>query len=63
VAPLAFLLASTIDAKAQPYGPDTCRQGYVWREASPGDHVCVKPETRDQARADNAAARSCYVNR
>ena len=44
---------------ACPYGPDTCRQGYVWREAFPGDHVCVTPETRQQAFYDNyyAAAR------
>ena len=42
-----------------PYGPDTCRQGFVWREAFPGDHVCVTPETRQQALHDNyhAAAR------
>lgn len=41
------------------YGPDTCRQGYVWREAFPGDHVCVSPDTRTQAARDNrqAAAR------
>jgi hypothetical protein len=32
---------------------DTCRQGYVWREASQNDHVCVTPETRDQTLADN----------
>lgn len=40
-----------------PYGPDTCRQGFVWREAYPGDHVCVTPETRAQAAYDNRAAR------
>jgi hypothetical protein len=39
-----------------PYGPDTCRQGYVWREAYPGDHVCVTPETRAQAADDNRRA-------
>ncbi|WP_433591190.1 hypothetical protein [Nocardia sp. CA-145437] len=38
------------------YGPDTCQEGYVWREANSADHVCVSPGTRDQARADNAAA-------
>ena len=38
-------------------GPDTCKSGFVWREATgPGDHVCVTPATRTQARADNAAA-------
>jgi PASTA domain len=40
------------------YGPDTCLQGYVWREAFQGDHVCVTPETRAQAANDNAARHS-----
>ena len=35
---------------------DTCRQGYVWREAFPGDHVCVTPATRAQAAYDNSQA-------
>jgi hypothetical protein len=39
-----------------PYGPDTCKQGYVWREAFAGDTVCVTPDRRDQAYVDNAAA-------
>jgi hypothetical protein len=39
-----------------PYGPDTCEQGFVWREAFPGDHVCVRPEVRAQTAADNAEA-------
>ncbi len=37
-------------------GPDTCIQGYVWRGASPNDHVCVLPETCDQAAYDNSQA-------
>jgi hypothetical protein len=37
---------------------DTCLQGYVWREAVPGDHVCVTPETRTQAADDNSQAAS-----
>jgi hypothetical protein len=41
---------------ALPYGPDTCKQGFVWREAFDGDHACVEPEARDQAAADNAEA-------
>ncbi|MEC3915937.1 hypothetical protein [Nocardia sp. CDC160] len=40
------------------YGPDTCLEGYVWREANAADHVCVSSATRDQTRADNAAAGS-----
>jgi hypothetical protein len=38
------------------YGPGTCTQGYVWREANPSDHVCVTPQVRDQTHSDNAAA-------
>jgi hypothetical protein len=37
-------------------GPGTCRSGYVWREASPTDHVCVTPKVRDQTSEDNAQA-------
>jgi hypothetical protein len=39
-----------------PFGPDTCRQGFVWREAYPGDHVCVTGASRSRARNDNATA-------
>jgi hypothetical protein len=42
------------------YGPDTCKQGYVWREARPSDHVCVTPEVREQARIDNSLATERY---
>jgi hypothetical protein len=37
-----------------PYGPDTCVQGFVWREARPGDTVCVTPTVRDQVAQQNA---------
>ena len=40
----------------RPYGPDTCLQGYVWREAFPGDHVCVTLQTRAQAADDTGQA-------
>jgi hypothetical protein len=36
--------------------PDTCAQGYVWREAFSNDHVCVIPETRSQTANDNSQA-------
>jgi hypothetical protein len=39
-------------------GSDTCKQGYVWREAFAGDHVCVTPQTRTQAADDNRLAAS-----
>ncbi|KUI39087.1 hypothetical protein [Mycobacterium sp. GA-2829] len=36
--------------------PDTCVQGYVWREASPSDHVCVTPGERSAAAQQNSQA-------
>ncbi len=41
-----------------PYGPDTCKQGYVWRDAIPGDHVCVTPDRRTTAAHENSIAGS-----
>jgi hypothetical protein len=37
---------------------DICIQGYVWREAFAGDHVCVTPLTRAQVAGDNRLAAS-----
>jgi hypothetical protein len=38
------------------YRPDVCLQGYVWREATKDDHVCVTPATRQAAASDNGQA-------
>jgi hypothetical protein len=35
---------------------NTCIQGFVWREAVPGDQVCVTPQVREQTASDNAQA-------
>ncbi|MGW4561530.1 hypothetical protein ACWEN3_03660 [Streptomyces sp. NPDC004561] len=43
-------------ADAQDYGPNTCRQGYVWRVARASDLVCVTPQTRTDTANDNALA-------
>ena len=43
-------------AAAGPYGPDTCKSGFVWREAFVGDVVCVTPATRSQTKYDNSMA-------
>lgn len=51
---VAVVLSPFPSARAQ--DKDTCRQGYVWREAFAGDHVCVTPETRAQASQDNGQA-------
>ncbi|HTK66053.1 MAG TPA: hypothetical protein VL595_26995, partial [Pseudonocardia sp.] len=40
------------------YGPNTCVNGYVWREAYNGDVVCVTPDRRTLAHNDNAQAAS-----
>ncbi|CCF16461.1 putative uncharacterized domain protein [Brevibacillus laterosporus GI-9] len=37
-----------------PYGPYTCKQGFVWREAYNGDFVCVRPEARQETALENA---------
>ena len=54
-ASLVFLVSVESSAWA---ADDTCRSGFVWREASSVDHVCVTPQTRSQTAADNAAALS-----
>ena len=36
------------------YGADTCLNGYVWRESTRTDHVCVTPMTRLQTAQENA---------
>jgi hypothetical protein len=51
-------LASPAVASAADYGPNTCLNGFVWREAYSGDVVCVAPATRTRAAQDNAAAAS-----
>ncbi|MGI5132294.1 serine hydrolase domain-containing protein [Pseudonocardia sp. CA-107938] len=56
VAPVAS--AVVVPAVDLPYGPDTCVNGFVWREARPDDHVCVTPETRTLTAEENAAAES-----
>jgi hypothetical protein len=52
-------IAGPVTAHADPnlpYGPDTCVQGLVWREAREGDTVCVRPEDRDRTAWENATA-------
>ncbi len=51
-----LVAAFALPTAAQPAARDTCRSGYVWREAFPGDRVCVTPETRTQAAQDNSQA-------
>ena len=46
-------------SKSQPR--DACKQGYVWREARPSDHVCVYPKTRDEVAQQNREAARLWV--
>lgn len=38
------------------HGPLTCLDGFVWRQATPRDHVCVTPALHAQTARDNALA-------
>jgi hypothetical protein len=53
--------ASRVQPGGGAFGPDTCKPGFVWREAidaswrgdDPDDHVCVPPASRTRARQSN----------
>jgi Fibronectin type III domain len=55
----AYVSAVTLATGSAPGGtarPDACVSGYVWRQVTPRDHVCVTPSVRAQVRADNKLA-------
>lgn len=39
-------------------GPQSCKAGYVWREATRSDYVCVTPDRRAQTARENSEAAS-----
>jgi hypothetical protein len=39
-----------------------CIQGYVWREARPSDHVCVRPETRSTVAEQNRTRKQRWTS-
>jgi hypothetical protein len=47
------ILTAIVPAAAQ---SDACSSGFVWRMATPNDHVCVFPTTKDLVATDNAEA-------
>ena len=51
---LAAVMPAPAIADPLPYGPDTCIQGLVWREARSGDTVCVTPGFRDRTSLENS---------
>jgi hypothetical protein len=42
---------------AGPFGPKTCAQGFVWREAFASDQTCVTPDVRTETLKENANPR------
>jgi hypothetical protein len=53
---ILLLVSASVTWRPAHAQSDKCLPGYVWREAFPGDHVCVTPETRAQAAYDNSQA-------
>jgi hypothetical protein len=53
--------AKTATVKISTQFAFACAQGYVWREASAIDRVCVTPATRTQAKNDNAQAAARHL--
>jgi hypothetical protein len=45
-------------ALAQAAAPDACKPGFVWRDAYPGDHVCVDPVVHSRTQGQNKLAAS-----
>ena len=59
IAAASLLAGASVPASAAgDHGPLTCLDGYVWRQATPQDHVCVAPAVRAQTAGDNALASS-----
>jgi hypothetical protein len=56
--PVSTPVATPIPTPAPVVDPCACRPGYVWREATAVDHVCVLPATRSVTWQYNAIARS-----
>ncbi|MGI8333031.1 RICIN domain-containing protein [Actinomadura scrupuli] len=46
--------ASGSESAMPAFGPDTCVQRFVWREATAADHVCVEPKIRMFTRLQTA---------
>jgi hypothetical protein len=57
-AALILAVCAVSASAAGSHGPLTCLDGFVWRQATASDHVCVTPEVRAQTARDNALAPS-----
>jgi hypothetical protein len=54
LAATALGVVATSASAGGDYGPDTCLDGFVWREATSVDHACVTPDVRTQTAQDNS---------
>ncbi len=51
----ASFTAPSLSSTSQPLNVQgVCKNGWVWRDARPGDRVCVRPVERDRALQQNA---------
>jgi hypothetical protein len=55
-AALVLAVVAVSASAAGSYGPLTCLDGFVWRQATLRDHVCVTPQVDAQTARDNALA-------
>ena len=55
-APFALLHALTPAAPLASSAAPTCLPGFVERQSHPDDHVCVTPDSKARAQAENAVA-------
>lgn len=51
-------IRSTKTLGSDVYGPNTCKSGYVWREADKHDYVCTTPSRRTDVQTENSLAES-----
>jgi hypothetical protein len=57
IAAASVLAGASVPASAAgDHGPLTCLDGYVWRQATARDHVCVTPAARAETARDTALA-------
>jgi hypothetical protein len=57
-----YIRAKRVQPGGGAYGPNTCRSGFVWREAFVGDLVCVTPKIRALVAEENRLGPSRRVH-
>lgn len=56
VRPAAGGVVSRVELQRRAHLRGACVRGYVWRQARPGDRICVTPDTQARIYAENKAA-------